>query len=824
MSQKKVNPKMRPVAPAPEATPALRINEKYLPWILVALLFILVSGLYFPVAYRHLEPQASDISQWRGAAQSIIEYNKNNADHALWTQNMFSGMPSYMISFPNRYPFLENISKVTDKVINWRILLLFIGGLGAFVLILHLVKDPYIAFFAAIAFIFSCHWVGLLEIGHNTKFRAIMWIPWVMWGVMYLFKRPGFLSLGLLATFLIAQLRENHPQISYYLYLLIGMYWLCRGIAAIKHKKLSPFLIWSLLLVVAFSLTALAVMNPYLSTMEYSHHTQRGGAEGLDKAYAQGWSFHPKEILGFIIPDFWGGINQTYWGYMPFTQIYNYFGIVVLALGVLALWGKRKRLALFLWLSSAAFTLMSFGSSTPALSDLFLNYLPYFNKFRVPSMTLTIVQFNAVILAALGIKDILDNTGDPLWQKRYLRLFWIFGAIFLLWTVSAKSIFGGLPFTTATEQMRYQQANALSQLQPVIDMRLDMLVKSGIMALMLLTVSMGLIYLKSIKRLKAAPFILFITLVTFIDLWIYTGKHLKDLHPVQMREVNFRMQDFDEFLIKNSDNTRIYPFNTGRIRSAGEWAYYHQSIDGYSAAKLKRYDELLRLINGTQNQDGEFIRYLRGVFQDIPEERPTPVLDMLSTKYIIVPDSLPYASLLQNLRPVFQNDRLSIYENLKALPRAWFVQQTRVSSGTGETLQLLQDLQFDPAKTAILESPIDGISAPDSARVIQTSAEMHSLTYDVFTDKDALLVTSEIYYPAGWKAYLNDVETEIYPVNHVLRGIKIPAGKHQLRMEMAPESYKTGIRLSLAGILITLIAVLFGAVQYFRKPHNEDIN
>jgi hypothetical protein len=209
MSQKKVNPKMRPVAPAPEATPALRINEKYLPWILVALLFILVSGLYFPVAYRHLEPQASDISQWRGAAQSIIEYNKNNADHALWTQNMFSGMPSYMISFPNRYPFLENISKVTDKVINWRILLLFIGGLGAFVLILHLVKDPYIAFFAAIAFIFSCHWVGLLEIGHNTKFRAIMWIPWVMWGVMYLFKRPGFLSLGLLATFLIAQLRET---------------------------------------------------------------------------------------------------------------------------------------------------------------------------------------------------------------------------------------------------------------------------------------------------------------------------------------------------------------------------------------------------------------------------------------------------------------------------------------------------------------------------------------------------------------------------------------------------------------------------------------
>jgi hypothetical protein len=812
---------MKPVNTTAAKEKASLLNSGYLPYILALVLFLFVSLLYFPAAYKHMEPQASDINQWRGAAKSIIDYNEQNPDTALWTQNMFSGMPSYMISFPNRYPFLESITKLTDRVISWRIFLLIIGGLGMFVLLLHLKMDPLIAFFGAIAFVFSCHWVALLEIGHNTKFRAIMYIPWVMWAIMYLRKKPGILSLGLAATFLITQLRENHPQITYYLYLLIGMYWIYRGVAAIKKKDFKHFGIWTLLLILAFSLTALAVMNPYLSTMEYSHYTQRGGAEGLDKAYAQGWSFHPKEIISFIIPDFWGGINQTYWGYMPFTQVYNYFGIVVLAFGILALWGKRRSLALFLWLSSAMFTLMSFGSSTPALSDLFLNYLPYFNKFRVPSMTLTIVQFNAVILAALGLKSVLENTGDAARQKQYLRCFWICGAVFIAWILFANSLFGGMAFTTVSEQARYEQASALPQLQNLISMRRDVLVKSGILALMLLTVSMGLIYLKSIKKLKSAPFILLIILITFIDLWVYTGKHLKDLHPKDIRQSTFRMQDFDSFLLSDEENFRIYPFNTGRIRSAGEWAYYHQSIDGYSAAKLKRYDRLLPLINGSAAQDGEFVRYLKAVYQDSPTELPTPILDMLSVKYIIVPDSLPYASRLQNLRPVFNNSRLSIYQNLGALPRAWFVQDTILSHSEEETLAMMANLEFDPATRAIVEYEIPGISAPDSAHVVQTEAGMHRLAYDYYTDTDALLVLSEIYYPAGWKAFVDGKELPIHPVNHILRGVKVPAGAHSLELIMAPQSYALSTRLSLAGILITILAVLIGAILHFRKSKKQ---
>lgn len=805
---------------AGQAAAVNMFESKYLHWVLIALLFFIVSIIYFPVAYQGNAPQASDITQWQGAAKSIIDYNKANADNALWTQNMFSGMPAYMISFPNRYPFLESLTKLTDKVINWRIFLLFIGGLGIFILLRQLRLGNWIAFFGAIAFIFSCHWVGLLEIGHNTKFRAIMYIPWVVWSLMYLRQKPGLLSLGLFATFLITQLRENHPQITYYLYLFIGMYWVFDLIQSWKAKELKDFGKWTALILIAFGLTALAVMNPYLSTMEYSHYTMRGGAEGLDKAYAQGWSFHPKEIIGFVIPDFWGGINQTYWGYMPFTQIYNYFGIVVLALGVLALWSKHRKLAILLWISSAIFTLMSFGSSTPALSDLFLKYLPMFNKFRVPSMILTMVQFNAVILAALGLSGIVDNIGNAMWQKRYLRIFWICGGIFILWIIGAKGVFSSLEFTTATEMARYQEAGAMSRLADLKAERLDILVKSGVLALLFLTVSMGLAYLTSAKKLKAAVFVFLITIISFFDLWVYTGKHLKDLYPAQARESHFQMRAYDQFLLNDTDNFRIYPFNTNQIRSAGEWAYYHQSVDGYSAAKLKRYDDILKVINGDGTQDGEFIRYLKGVFQEEGKEYPTPVLDMLATKYIIIPDSLPYGSMLQNIRPVYQDNQLTIYQNRDALPRAWFAKSTQVVPQAEDILNMLRKTDFNPRELAYLETEVPGLTAPDSSSVNQTLSEMHHLAYDVYSSGDALLVLSEVYYPAGWKAFVDGVETPLYPVNYILRGLKVPQGSHQVELRFAPESYSRSLILSLLGLGLTLLAVI-GGIAYDRMKGNK---
>lgn len=795
------------------------IPPAYTPWILAALLVVAVSLIYFPVAFQHKAPIASDITQWQGAAKAIIDYNKENSDNALWTPYMFSGMPSYMISFPNRYPFLESITKITDFVINWRIFLLIIGGLGIFVLLRHLKMDPWIAFMGAIAFIFSCHWVGLIEVGHNTKFRAIMYIPWVIWAMFRLRDKRDVLSLGLMATFLITQLRENHPQISYYLYLFIGMYWIFNLIESLKAKEGKRFGIFTILLIAAFGLTVLAVMNPYMSTMEYSHYTMRGGEAGLEKSYAQNWSFHPLEILGFVIPDFFGGINENYWGYMPFTQIYNYFGLVVLALGFLALAGKHKRMAIFLWIASAIFTVMSFGEFAPFISDLLLKYLPYFNKFRVPSMILTMTQIIGVILAALGA-DTIVSYAEEKDNKRFTsllyRVFWICGIVFVAWLVLAKPMFKGLPFVNAgtLEQLKQQ---GLTELPNEYKMqRLDLLYKSGIISLLLLTISMGLAYLHMIKKLKKTALLVFLTGIIFIDLWIYTGKHLRNLESRDGHDRRFEMTNYDDFLLQDKTNYRIFPFNTTRIRPAGEWAYFHQTIDGYSAAKLKRYDDILKLIYGDPKtgRSGEFYRYLTGIFDEGGIEKSMPILDMLSTKYIILPDSLPMAQYFQRINPVFAGEQnMHIYKNNFALPRAWFVKEQRLLANADSVYAALSRGNFDPARTALLESKDAIVAGADSlanGSVAQTAWGMQSSSYQLRANGDGFLVLSEVYYPAGWKALLDGKEIPIYPVNYILRGVKIPAGEHNLEMVFAPESYKKSLVASLAGILITILIVAGG--------------
>lgn len=840
MSRKNVKPKYRkPVAAAPQPVAKEMAWQRHLPLIMVAVLFLLLALLYHPIAFGGKAPVASDITQWQGAAKSIIDYNKEHSDRALWTQSMFSGMPSYMISFPNRIPFFDTVINFVGKVMNWRILLLFLGGLGMFLLMRFWKMDPWISLIAAVAFVFSCHWVALLEIGHNTKFRAIMFIPWILWAMFYLREKPGLLGLGFLASTLIVQLRENHPQISYYLYLFIGMYWIWQLVESLIQKDHKRFWLFTLLLALAFGITALAVMNPYLSNLEYSHYTMRGGPGGLDTAYAQGWSFHPWEVFSLIIPNLFGGINQTYWGYMPFTQVYNYFGFLVLVLGLVALsTPKHRRLAIFLWITSVLFTIMSFGSFAPIISGLLLKYLPYFNKFRVPSMILTMVQINAVLLAGLGLDALKEKAEakEAAYTKRLFIWFWVLGGIFLIWLTLAKALLGGMPFTNAAEIAQYQNAGR-SIPADLIATRLDMMYKSGIISLLIATVGMGLAYLRQIGKLKNLAFSLLILVAVFLDLWIYTGGHLKDLQPVKIYENRFEAADYEQVMVDDTAPHRVYPIGrslfdgSGLPKPTGEWAYHHDLINGYSAAKLKRYDDFMKLIDGDAEKQrmGEFQRYLVGIYgaeDGDPKELSMPVLNMLNTKYFIHPGALPMDSLLTKVRYASSSidEDVVVYENLGALPRAWFVDEVRHVTEAESILDLMAEESFDPRRMAYVESPIEGVGKPENAQVKQTKAELHELEYNVSTDEDAFLVLSEVYYPAGWSATLDGKELPIYPVNYVLRGLKIPKGEHQLKLVFAPASYKRGITLSLIGILLALIALVGGLVlKYVKRPQPEQI-
>ena len=500
------------------------LEGKYKHVIFISLLFIILSVFFFKIAFLNYEPPAGDTIQWRSSAQVLIEYNKEHSDQALWDPNIFSGMPSYLISFGTKYPFIGQIFKLTNKVMNWRILMLFIMSLGVYLFMIHLKFDPIIAFTSAIALALSCHFLGLLEIGHNTKFKAIVYIPWIMFAVHYLKQRRSLFALGITTILLIVQLRANHPQISYYTFLMIIIYWIAQTIWAVKDKEIRSHLIFSALLLSAFIIAFMAIAQPYLSTYEYGQYTIRGGSTGLSKAYATSWSFHPLEILTFINPSFFGGVSPFYWGWMPFTQTSMYMGIVIFLLAIIAVFCNKNRLVKILLSVSLVTLFLSFGRHLPFLSNFMLNYFPGFNKFRVPAMILVLLQFSTVILAGFGLKTIIEKVKEndkkffDIFQKILIAVFVLF-IIFIAFSSSLENV--GLKH--AGDSSKYSPA----QMKQLKSLRLEKLVNDGIQSGLILLASMGLILLAGRKKISKYPFLILIAILVITDLLLVDSRFLQ---------------------------------------------------------------------------------------------------------------------------------------------------------------------------------------------------------------------------------------------------------------------------------------------------------
>lgn len=809
MKQKKPEPKRIPVTAEKKA---FTFPTRYQHIIFVGLLFILLSALFFGVAYKGYVTQANDTIQWRAQAQPLLEYNKTHKDQALWNPNMFSGMPGYLVSLPNKYPFIENMTRVVDHIMNWRIFMLFFGAVGFYLLMIFLGFEPFIAFITTLGFVLTSHWTGLVEIGHNTKFRAIMYIPWLFYSIAYARKRHNLLGLGLLSMFLIAQLRENHPQITYYTMLFIGLYWVFSFFMPNRKdlsnpasereetygkKNITAFLIFTGILVLSILISAMAVSNPLMSTYEYGNYTIRGGSNGLEKSYAQGWSFHPWEILSMAIPNFFGGVGETYWGWMDFTQIYNYLGVVILLLAFIAIFKSKNKMVTFLAISAVIFTLMSFGKFFNPLSDLLLKYLPGFNKFRVPATILIVVQVIVAVIAGYGIRTVLEKQkeGDGKFEKGIQTAFIVSAILLVIMLLAGKSLFQGLKFASPYELEQYK----LSDLKDIRALRLDLLVKSTCNSLLILMAGLALIWAFMKKQFPKMGFLVMLAILIFVDMWRIDSEFLKpiNLQPAAEQQALFEKTPTDDFLLQDQSLYRIFPLNT---QIKGRWAYYHQTIEGYHGAKLKRYQEVLDNCIYALLKEGKV---------------NWNVIDMLNVKYILFDQMLPFP----NLKNVYQSDQEKLYtfENLTVLPRAWFVKNLLVEKDPKKIWATLNSSTFNPATTAIVEESVKGTEATDKNTVELKKFDLQDLQFDLYTDKPAFLTVSEIYYPAGWNAYIDGKQTPIYATNYILRGLVVPAGNHVLEMKFEPKSYSLSIKLSLIGIMLSLLAVLVGAFLVLKK-------
>jgi len=794
-----------------------------------AIILILILGYFFPIVFEGKEPPASDTLAWKGNAQSILEAKKKYNYIPLWANNVFAGTPAHLISLqapfeqPARY-FLTGVS----KIINWRPVYYFVGAIGMVLLMKFLGCSTVVSMLTSLAFIWWPHLIGLLQVGHNTKVRTMMLMPFILLSFLRLIKKPDLLNAALFTIIFSLGIQARHYQIMFYTSLMLAFFGVAYIIKLLRQREWRSIGVRLVLLTLSLAFALGISAFPVLPVQEYSKYSIRGGtgeqgSKGLTFDYATNWSLHPGEMLSLVIPRFYGG-NSTeryegnhvpqlkgktipgYWGHMPFTSSTNYIGVITVFLAAIALgflWRDRSVAILSVLIIFSL--LIAFGRHFPLLFNLFFDYVPFFNKFRVPSMILVLVHFSSAILAGLGVELLFKRSKENISKENLIRgILIIFGLFLFVGLVPFlfKSTFG---FARPEEITRYQP-EILSLLK---EARFGLM--KGDIIRMLILVSIGfailLAYLKD--WLSRFIFVVGILALLLVDLFGIDKRYMKTLVKKENLEQYFAETPIDKYLIKDSSLFRIFPL--GELYADSRWSYYHQSIGGYHAAKLR----IIQDIN-------EFCLY-KGSASAFQNDSKVPinwnVVNMLNVKYVLAKGTLDHPKLSQVL---FDNrSNIFVYENHSYLPRDYCVGEYEVVTDKKNRFIRLNDSQFNPAETVILEKTLNAkIEHPTNWSTKITRYEPNYIDVTVETDKQTLLVLSEVYYPAGWKAFVDDTETEILKTNHILRSIVVPKGKHNIEFRFEPKTYYAS--LWIMGISIAIVYLVLG-LELFRHFHRQKL-
>ena len=504
-----------------------------------------------------------------------------------------------------------------------------------------------------------------------------------------------------------------------------------------------------------------------------------------------------EEYHGKAVPQARGQIIASYWGYMPFTQSYEYIGVLVLLLaliGAYKYWKEPfiKSLVVF----SIFLVFLSFGRHFVAFYELFFNYVPFFDKFRSPMMSVAVTFFIIVVLAGFGLAYLstLYKTKDEI--KKHKDLLYIIGGFFIF-GVLVWLFFQGFTFVKAAGE-RYQGQS----LELVKLIRKEMFNSDIIRYFIILLVSAGAIIAYLLKKINQTVFsgiLIIIIAIDFINLQTRVNK--KYIDPDKLESQYFHKISADNYLLSDSEIFRIFP--AGNLFGDNRWAYYHQTIGGYTPIKMYTIEELVE----------------NNIYNGWDKELPFNwnVLKILNVKYLITQGKVDnnYLDLVNS----DEDNKLNVYRFNEYLRRGFFVNDYVVVKNEFDRIKMINNPDFDPKKTAILEVDIfDEISKPDSSysRVIDYNPNLTK--YDVYTDKQALFVMSEVNYPPGWKLYIDGTQTgKIYKTDHAIQSAVIPEGRHTVELRFEPDSFNKDLKISYASISILYIMLV---VSYLFENKN----
>ncbi|MEX8547373.1 MAG: YfhO family protein [Mucilaginibacter sp.] len=796
----------------------------------VAGLFFAICFFYFTPAFQGKVLVQSDVTQAQGMQKEIMDVRAKTGKAPLWTNQVFGGMPAYQIwAF---YP-----ANVTTYVISALktifpnpIDTVLLSLLGAYLLFCVLRLNPWLAAAGAIAFTFSSYNFILLHAGHSNQAFAITFFAPILAGIILTLRGKHWLGAILTAFFLAMEIRSNHIQMAYYLLfsllILVGI----EFYHAIKNKT-TPAFIRSMIWLSGATLIAVMINASILwTTYEYgqesirgksnlTQHIAAGASTGLDKEYAYGWSQGIGECITFLIPNVYGGGSggllkadskvaqalidkgvpqdqatgfvaqlPTYWGGKPFTEGPWYFGAGICFLFVFGLMIIRNRVKWWLLATVILSMLLSFGKNFTLVSDLFFNYFPLYNKFRAVESILVLTQLAFPILGFLAIKEALQAKDKVFILKKLFLALYITGGITLL-VALLPSLFFSFKCTTADESLIAQLtqafqgdsafANSIVNNALVQD-RIGLARADAFRSLVFVLITFGILWAFIKQKINLQITSLLILVVTLVDLWSVDKRYLKDDSFLPKDEaIQVRTpREVDQFILRDPDpDFRVLDLTIDPFSNAST-SYFHKTLGGYHAAKLRRFQELI------DNQ------LTKSINQD--------VLDMLNTKYVITADQ--------------KSQIAGMKANATACGHAWFVKKVRFADNADQEMQAISS--FDPKDEAIVDLKYQSFintkqnAIDENGKITLISYAPEHLVYQSGSTSNQVAVFSEIYYDKGWKMLIDGKESPYFRADYLLRAAQIPVGNHKIEFIFHPNSYYTGEAISTAGSILLVLAVI----------------
>ena len=862
----------------------------------IVLLFAACAYGFMPELLDGKIVNQSDISGWKGMAQEAMQYNKANPDDkTAWTNSMFGGMPTTAMidSFDGDwtqkiYKFLLTGKRPASYM--------FIAMLGAFLLMLSMGINKILAVAGAIAVAFCSYNLQIIQVGHNTKMQAIAYFPWVLAGIIFTYKAAfkggawkewlpkTILGSVLFALALSMQIKANHIQITYYLAIVIFVYAVALLVSLCidkaKRAQLSRFFAASSLLLVIGCIGIATNANKLIPTYEYTPYTMRGGSElsadseshnakGLDLDYATAWSYGIEEMPNLLIPNFNGGssagpldrdsetgkllkragqpnLKETlkhmplYWGPQPFTAGPMYMGAITIFLFILGLCLVKGREKWWILVATVIAILLAWGSHFMWFTKLWFDYAPFYNKFRTVSMALIVLQVTMPLLGFYVLDRIMKK--DYTWDE-FLKG----GGIAYALTAGFCLICALMPGIAGTFTGNVDAGQPDILVDALVADRQSLMQKDAWQSFIFITIIAGLL-VWAFKGKDAegkwgsrmASMAVAVVIIVAIDLFGIGKRYLNSDHFITPKnfEAQYEPRPVDKMLFEDTDpDYRVLDISINTFNSSLA-SYHHKTIGGYSPVKLQRYQDLIdRYITAEIKQIYGVVGNAETI-QDVTENLPyLKVISMLNGKYIILGEEYP---------PV---------TNLHAMGHAWFVEDFVSAATPDDEIGLIRET--DLSQTAIIGNDfetaqnafpvVSGVSSvmPDlighlSDTITLTHYAPNELRYSFSTSSPRAAVFSEVYYPKGWKAWIEPKGTygevhdghykptadaqpaELFRADWILRGTIIPKGEGELIMRFEPDSYQLGENISRASsitLILLLAAAVAGMIATEQKKH-----